>query len=894
MMGSMDLLGRVFLLIAAMLGATLIAEFALVSLFLLGVALAGPVVLALALLTAVVLTVAIGLVFALGASVLAAGVIAFIVFIVMTLTGGPAIALLVTIAFILIFRLVLSLFASQMALSLPMLVAMLFILPLIALVLGLTTLGGALMAFAIAGQLAIGFAFLWLTFRMNRLRLAWIGLGRLPNLPAIPFRVVPDLIDSVVRIGGKLLQLEQSKKSLTNVFTLRAGTADARTADAYAFMYGSEEDKSRSFDDPAQFAMGWTTAFGIDRDAGGLLPGYTAPLMLDAPGAPMAAAAAASTEFWPMFAKHSVAFGILPLARVSPADEVAFKRDPTIAAPWATLTLSAHVSGGTLFVIDLRIFGLTRPPTLSNSRFTPSALMFLTQNQSSAMQTIGAVTYSPVLIQISNGSKAHVYTTPADPVAASAWVYAIHATRVCITVWGIALGHVWRQHLVTAAMQMALFQKMPSSHPVHQVVGRQSKFLISFDVALMLYWTAFAPTSLATAVEFLELNDLFGAGRRFFDDDPLNALVAQGLSAADFSSPLISASEVKLASMAARLKAPMPDRVSASVIAAFSAPAAAGLAAYIAGDNDPLLAAIVGALNVLVTTFDLSTLVVFNPLPPTVQHLVDLGPNRTAVQTATMNRLLLELNYPAELMSMSFNLYPAARYITMIWSACKTYVDGVVAAIYNGSNQAVQDDRPLQDWIAAAANPQGGNVQGLPVPLNTTSELSDILTSLIYRVSVHGILRLLPTANPAMSFTPNFPTCLEDSRIPSPFDPAATGLLIPPPLTNAQLLAFLPKTGTMGAMLDFLFAFAYTDTYESFIPVRGADGNSVPSRDLNPFFGTAVGCDPALQRFRATIIEFIDFFMRDANGLLAAEGAPGFNFQRTPAQIRQWELNIEM
>jgi hypothetical protein len=129
-------------------------------------------------------------------------------------------------------------------------------------------------------------------------------------------------------------------------------------------------------------------------------------------------------------------------------------------------------------------------------------------------------------------------------------------------------------------------------------------------------------------------------------------------------------------------------------------------------------------------------------------------------------------------------------------------------------------------------------------------------------------------ANPALTFMSNFPACLEDSRIPDPDSQ----------LTIRELLAFLPKTGTMGAMATFLFTFVYSPPYIPFIPVAGVEAEL-------PFRGPAsAACNHALIQYRRDLLAFMELYAADSNH----QNQPAqMNFQVTPAQIHQWELSIE-
>lgn len=118
----------------------------------------------------------------------------------------------------------------------------------------------------------------------------------------------------------------------------------------------------------------------------------------------------------------------------------------------------------------------------------------------------------------------------------SAWVYALQAAKVSVTVYGIWLGHVYQLHLVTAAMQMTMFNTLAPDNPARRLLEPQSSYLIPFDAVLLLQWSAAAPpTSIATGRQFLELIELYAKGRRFFDDDPTAQLERLGLTEPDFT-----------------------------------------------------------------------------------------------------------------------------------------------------------------------------------------------------------------------------------------------------------------------------------------------------------------------------------------------------------------------
>ncbi len=201
--------------------------------------------------------------------------------------------------------------------------------------------------------------------------------------------------------------------------------------------------------------------------------------------------------------------------------------------------------------------------------------------------------------------------------------------------------------------------------------------------------------------------------------------------------------------------------------------------------------------------------------------------------------------------------YPIAGYCLEIWNAAEAYVGGVIDHSY-ATDRDVRRDHYLQSWLAESEKGSKGNVEGLP-EFNTKAALADVLTSLIYRITVHGISRLMNTANPAMTFVPNFPPCLQDAKIPDPnvdFD-------------TTTLLSYLPRTGTIGLMVTFYFTFAFSAPYVPFIPDAGLEADLFYPGGVN---------DPrnrALIQFRRDLKAFIE------------------RYQNENPQFHQWPLNIE-
>ena len=49
--------------------------------------------------------------------------------------------------------------------------------------------------------------------------------------------------------------------------------------------------------------------------------------------------------------------------------------------------------------------------------------------------------------------------------------------------------------------------------------------------------------------------------------------------------------------------------------------------------------------------------------------------------------------------------------------------------------------------------------------MTSRSALERVLTSLLYRVTIHGVARLTSSSNPALTFVANFPHCLQRAGI---------------------------------------------------------------------------------------------------------------------------------
>ncbi len=363
---------------------------------------------------------------------------------------------------------------------------------------------------------AILAALTWLIFRVHRLNLSLIGLSAAKNIPAVPFWL-SQLPDTAVKLLLRRKQMEQALAGLSGEWRIGGIAANAYTfmgleyADATA---RALDPRTRLFlDTPDQFAMGWTTLGGVLESATRkYLPAFAASL--DDP-------AAATKQFWPMIAAYGLAYNLIILKRIDPGDA---SLKTALGTDWTQQMETVWRAGG-LHIIDMRFFEAFAASTVNFApRFTPATLTLLARDAQSRE-------IAPFAIRVRDPAGPWVQFSDADP----AWLYALQAAKTSIGVWGIWIGHVYHWHIVTAAMQMTMFQRLPALHPVTQVFGRQSDYLIGFDQFLLLEWSIAPPTSFASSPEFLMLMDAFARGRQFHDDDPLVTIAALGLREADFS-----------------------------------------------------------------------------------------------------------------------------------------------------------------------------------------------------------------------------------------------------------------------------------------------------------------------------------------------------------------------
>jgi hypothetical protein len=216
--------------------------------------------------------------------------------------------------------------------------------------------------------------------------------------------------------------------------------------------------------------------------------------------------------------------------------------------------------------------------------------------------------------------------------------------------------------------------------------------------------------------------------------------------------------------------------------------------------------------------------------------------------------------------SKPWDMYPIMGYLLNIWGIVEKYALTFVDNTYANDNE-VRNDNELQNWMAAASNKEDGNIHWLP-PMDSKDSLKKVLTSLLYRITAHGISRMDNTANPAMTFVGNFPPCLQSAHIPEStivFD-------------TKELLQYMPNTGTIGEMITFYYTFVDSAPYEPIIPFMGVDDSL--------FFdgGKDSANNRALITLRNELVDFMKYYT-ESNAI------PGMPANST--QIHQWPMSIE-
>ena len=398
-------------------------------------------------------------------------------------------------------------------------------------------------------------------YKLPHLRLHELGLR---NVPAVPVDL-GGMLDTLLKLGLRAKQREQAYQALTKTFTI-GGT----TARAYSFLFGAQSadaqpaaarEQAQAFlsnaaalspshlaatlqkqdealahssngstgdpltmlplEDPKQFSLSWTTFPNVYALGEEHLDEWAATLDVTQPEK-------ATEAFFPTIAEYGLSYNLLLTQKVPSAEAPPWRE--LFGTAW-TSELDAAAEAGLLYVIDLRIYETLEPQHLHGlTRFTPSSVVVMVQDAETKAMT-------PELIRVAGGPNEPKIFSRQGSTTPSAWVYALQAAKCSLTVFGIWIGHVYQWHIVTAAMQMTMFETLSGSHPVRRLLQPHSSYLIPFDDVLLINWDAAAvpPTSVATGWQYLQLLERYADGRGFLDDDPAATLQRLGISEADFT-----------------------------------------------------------------------------------------------------------------------------------------------------------------------------------------------------------------------------------------------------------------------------------------------------------------------------------------------------------------------
>ena len=373
-------------------------------------------------------------------------------------------------------------------------------------------------------------------------------LGHLPiqqwgyyNCPAIPFWALADgtpdpqhLIDTLKQLGerGTDQTASEAYAGLTTTYSIGGNSK----VEAYEAMYGSlPAGEKPNLANPLanvsvgvanQFSLAWTNDGNVYQGSQ-YLRGPFADTLKDKD--------VATREFWPTIANFGIPYNLLLLAKVTKARVDELRAE--FGNVWKSEDMETAYKTGRAYVIDTRIIEVVQPysPVTEGvplaPRFAPGCLTLLKQDGTTKE-------LEPVAVKLSTAgasANTHVYVK-----GGGQWLYALQAAKASITVWGIWLGHVAHWHIPTAAMQMTMFNELPTGHPLRTFLDPMSKWLIDFDFALLqgpndFFEQISPPTPVAGPMPLLDLIDRFAAGRKFFDLDPLTELANQGIDKAAFT-----------------------------------------------------------------------------------------------------------------------------------------------------------------------------------------------------------------------------------------------------------------------------------------------------------------------------------------------------------------------
>jgi hypothetical protein len=306
----------------------------------------------------------------------------------------------------------------------------------------------------------------------------------------------------------------------TSALRLRT-EADGTSASISTPRPGEQDDYSAfTMEEPSQFSMAWTTFEDAFRKGYQHIAEYSAAITDPQE---------ATRQFWPTLRSTALPYNLLVLQKLNAASVTPFRNN--FETGWSA-KYDGLLKAGRLYGIDMTIFSDLDPQQLTNGtvRFTPNTMTLLEMDDLKNLNPIAVYVADPT-----NINHVQIYT-PSSP----AWIYGLLAAKTSLTVHGIWLGHVYTQHLVTAAMQMTLLNTLPVTNIIYQLLAPHCNYTIAFDLILLLAWSSLSPpTSISDTGKFLTICNRFSATHDFFATDPANTLAASNLDAKDFTDPSI-------------------------------------------------------------------------------------------------------------------------------------------------------------------------------------------------------------------------------------------------------------------------------------------------------------------------------------------------------------------
>ena len=308
---------------------------------------------------------------------------------------------------------------------------------------------------------------------------------KLEHCPAIPYWADqygdPDLehiAATVINLNGRGLEATPTAyHGLSTEYTI-----DGQKNVAYEFLFdeplpggppgkpqstASQPPSRLALETQDDFTLSWTTYKDMYKDSQAVVQPFADSLKY---------AEAATQSFWPTIAS------VRHWRTTSSSSRRSTQSGPghsnaELGDAWAAEEMSALQAKGLLYEIDMRILASAR------AVHRPRRRRALHPRHHHAAEA------GPADAKRSRRSRSRSPPRAARHASigtgTAAWLYALQAAKTSITVWGIWLGHVYHWHIVTAAMQMTMYNRLPAGHKLYALMQPQSQSLIDFDFVLL-------------------------------------------------------------------------------------------------------------------------------------------------------------------------------------------------------------------------------------------------------------------------------------------------------------------------------------------------------------------------------------------------------------------------